>query len=172
MKALTVRQPWATLIVRGIKKVETRSWSYNPTRFVPDDPPTSSVLTLGRYVSALPIRLAIHAAKAYPRDDRDFADYLVRSGVLDTADLPRGAIVGVVEYFGWNWSYPETRAEMVPSDHEQELGDWTDGRILWLMRDPLEFPEPIPSRGALGIWNWRAPDYIGLEAAVATRNGL
>lgn len=26
MKALTIRQPWATLIVKGIKKIENRSW--------------------------------------------------------------------------------------------------------------------------------------------------
>ena len=30
MKALSVRQPWASLIARGIKTIETRTW---PTRY-------------------------------------------------------------------------------------------------------------------------------------------
>lgn len=167
MKALTLTQPWATLVVRGIKTVETRSWSYNPFEFVPDSPPTSSVLTLGTYVYGLPMPLAIHAAKGQDRDAREFADYLVRSGVLDTADLPRGAIVGTVEYFDWTWSFDSSRAELAPSDLELELGDWSDGRILWRFRNPVEFAEPIPRRGQLRIWNWLAPEFVGLERAVA-----
>jgi hypothetical protein len=111
--------------------------------------------------------LAIHAAKGQDRDARDFAEYLVRADVLDTADLPRGAIVGMVTYVRWYWSYPESRAELAPDDLELELGDWSDHRILWEFADPREFDEPIPRRGSLGVWTWRAPEYIGLEAAIA-----
>lgn len=150
MKALTLTQPWATLVVRGIKTVETRSWHFG-------------------YSDNLPMPLAIHAAKGQDRDAREFAEYLVRRGVLETTDLPRGAIVGTVEYFGWCWSYPSTVAELDPSELELELGDWSEGRILWRFRDPVEFAEPIPRRGELGVWNWLAPEYMGLDAAVATQ---
>lgn len=152
MKALTLTQPWATLVVRGIKTVETRSWHFG-------------------YSDNLPMPLAIHSAKGQDRDARDFADYLVRAGVLETADLPRGAIVGTVEYFGWVHSYPETRAELAPSDLELELGDWSDGRILWQFRNAVEFAEPIPRRGSLGVWNWLAPEFLGLTGAIAERVG-
>jgi hypothetical protein len=118
MKALTLTQPWATLVVRGIKRFETRSWSYNPWHQEAADPPVGSP---NRYdtVSGLPMPLAIHAAKG---QDRDL---------------------------------------------ELELGDWSDHRILWEFADPREFDEPIPRRGSLGVWTWRAPEYIGLEAAIA-----
>lgn len=96
MKALTLTQPWATLVVRGIKTVETRSWHFG-------------------YSDNLPMPLAIHAAKGQDRDD------------------------------------------------------WSDGRVLWRFRDPVEFAEPIPRRGALGVWNWLAPEYMGLDAAVAAQ---
>ena len=29
MKAITIRQPWASLIVHGIKDIENRSWQTN-----------------------------------------------------------------------------------------------------------------------------------------------
>ncbi|WP_454846113.1 ASCH domain-containing protein [Pseudomonas farris] len=75
MKALSIRQPWAWLIVNGFKPVENRDW---PTRF------------RGRFL--------IHASKGMTRMDyadvRDFADGL---GVTIPAfdELERGGIVGV-----------------------------------------------------------------------------
>jgi ASCH domain len=50
MKALTVAQPWATLIAIGAKRIETRSW-------------------MTRHRGPL----AIHAARAFPRIARDLA---------------------------------------------------------------------------------------------------
>jgi hypothetical protein len=151
VKALTLTQPWATLVVRGIKRCETRSWHYG-------------------YSDNLPMPLAIHAAKGQDADAREFAEYLVRSGVLDTADLPRGAIVGTVRYVGWDYAYPTLFEELKPSDLELELGDWSDGRVIWRFDHPREFDEPIPRRGELGVWNWLAPDYEGLEAAIAGKS--
>jgi hypothetical protein len=74
MKALTVAQPWATLIAIGAKRIETRSWT---TRHRGP--------------------LAIHAAHAFPRIARDlartspFAEALAagRAPLL----LPRGVVV-------------------------------------------------------------------------------
>jgi hypothetical protein len=148
VKALTVRQPWATLIVRGIKRVETRSWHYS-------------------WADQWPMPLAIHAAKGFSRDEREFAEYLVRSGVLGTVDLPRGAIVGTVQFDGWCWSSPPRIAELAPSALELELGDWSPGRILWQLSEPVEFDTPIPRRGELGIFNWLSPDFVGLDRAIA-----
>lgn len=71
MKALTICQPWASLIAISAKKVETRSWhtSYRGS-------------------------LAIHAAKGYPRDARDFGTY-IRMSVLfgPHYQYPRGVVI-------------------------------------------------------------------------------
>ena len=70
MKAITLWQPWATLVATGLKEYETRSWA------PPED-------LIGR-------RLAIHAAKRTPRqpvedfirnlldDANDMLNWLVR----------------------------------------------------------------------------------------------
>jgi len=50
MKALTLTQPWATLVILGVKRIETRGWA-TPYRG----------------------RIAIHAAKGWHRDDIEFA---------------------------------------------------------------------------------------------------
>ncbi len=49
MKALTLWQPWATLVAMEVKKIETRCWT---TKYRGE--------------------LAIHAAKGFPKDARAF----------------------------------------------------------------------------------------------------
>jgi len=75
--ALSVRQPWAWLIVNGHKDVENRTWC---TRF------RGPVL--------------IHAAKGMTRDEYDNADVAAAMNGVEIppfAALERGGIVGVVE---------------------------------------------------------------------------
>lgn len=66
MKTLSIRQPWASLILLGIKRIENRSW------------PAPSAL-IGQ-------RLAIHAAR---KPDSLHA-------LPDPATLPRGVLLGTV----------------------------------------------------------------------------
>lgn len=152
MKALTLTQPWATLVILGIKHVETRSWA---TRY--EGP------------------LAIHAAKGWTRADIDFAFDLASRNVLPLSrhaepdtDLPRGAVLGTVELLAVaSADAPGYGLVRAVSNHhgrppyyftplEYELGDYSPGRFAWVLGDPVEFPEPIPARGALGLWNWEA----------------
>ena len=80
MVALSIRQPWAWLILNAGKNIENRSWT---TRF------------RGRFI--------VHAAKGMTRDEYEAAcDPLWAKGgpviaVPAFADLERGGIVGSVE---------------------------------------------------------------------------
>ena len=79
MKALSIRQPWAWLILHGGKDIENRDW---PTR--------------------VRGRVLIHAAKGMTRDEYDsaaiFAFGRIGTAKLPTMDaLPRGGIVGSVD---------------------------------------------------------------------------
>jgi hypothetical protein len=85
MKALTLTQPWASLVAIGAKRIETRSWST-------------------KYRGPI----AIHAAKDMPRSARLFAyrdpagQVLNEGGILlggDCKELPRGAIVAVARLY-------------------------------------------------------------------------
>ena len=71
MRALSVRQPWAELIISGRKQYEVRSWK----------PPV-----LGR--------ILIHASA------RMEAESALRAG-LDPQQLATGALLGTVEVTGW-----------------------------------------------------------------------
>ena len=81
MKAISIRQPWAWLIIEGHKPVENRSW---PTRFRGD--------------------IQIHAAKGCTLAEYDEAVAFVRSfnptlaaGIPPLERLERGGIIGLVK---------------------------------------------------------------------------
>jgi len=79
MKALSIRQPWAELIVRGIKDVENRSWSTEHRG-----------------------PLAIHAARTFyfnldDKAEREEWENLRDDYGLDKDKLVYGALVGTVE---------------------------------------------------------------------------
>jgi hypothetical protein len=79
--------------------------------------------------------------------------------------LPRGAIVAVCELYMVistdGLSILKTYAEMLPNgsacvwrltDQERAFGDYTSGRFAWLLANIRALPEPVPAKGALGLW--------------------
>jgi activating signal cointegrator 1 len=137
VKALTLTQPWATLVAIGAKRIETRSW---PTKYRGP--------------------LAIHSAKTLTEDDF----YLIRTrpfftaleSILDLNDernvygLPFGCVVAICELIRcWKIS----KYEAIP-EPEHSFGDYTPGRYAWLLADVKLLPSPIPARGMLGLWDW------------------
>ena len=80
MKALTVTQPWAWLLIHGTKDIENRNW---PTSFRGE--------------------IAIHAAKGMPRgeyaDAKDFVEHIdpgLAACMPEPAELVRGAVIGTM----------------------------------------------------------------------------
>lgn len=125
MKALSLTQPWATLVALKWKRVETRSWQTRHTG-----------------------RIAIHAAKGFPKDCKLFAEEERMLGRVP-ATLPLGAIVAVATLQGCR------RTEDVAHQLgalERRLGDYTPGRYAWFLSDITELAEPVPCRGALSLW--------------------
>lgn len=125
MKGLTLTQPWATEMALGHKAVETRSW---PTRY-----------------RGL---LAIHAAKGFPADARIFAEEERALGRIPER-LPLGAIVAVVAVKN---CLPTTEALRYITPLEKHLGYYDEGRWAWATQLLYTLSEPIPCRGALGLW--------------------
>lgn len=139
MKAITIIQPWATLIALGEKKFETRSW---------------------RTHYRGPI--AIHAGKKV--DEEACWDDSIRN-VLDehgytAGNLPTGAIIATAtlnrclkSVDTWTDGYELENNELIYSP-EYEFGDFTPGRYAWEMTNVQQLPEPIPAKGQQGFWNW------------------
>lgn len=165
MKALTITQPWASLIAIGAKRFETRSWSTNyrgpiaihAAKGLGSVGGASGLLTLCQQE---PFRSTFleHCEElrslyphAKPPTWRDM--------------LPLGAIVAVVELTD------VVRTETLTAlpfwegrnDHERAFGDYTPGRFAWHLENVWKLADPIVCSGALGLW--KAPD--ALEAAAA-----
>jgi activating signal cointegrator 1 len=148
MKALTLTQPWATLVAKGAKKIETRSWNTN-------------------YRGPL----AIHAAKGFPSWAREicYSRYFLPA-LFDDYDgkwqwLPTGKVVAtgnLVHVYRMDEAivFPACRSlgwdgrEWLLDDKERAFGDYAVGRYMWLLENVVALPEPVPAKGALGIWEW------------------
>lgn len=139
MKALTLTQPWATLIALGEKTYETRSWSTD-------------------YRGPL----AIHAAAGFApiggkKGFRELCESHPFSGALfhhnrfeEPDDLPLGSVVATCRLVTVNPTRGEApRASTV---YEDDFGDYTEGRYQWELRDI----RPVSSRiirGHQQLWN-------------------
>lgn len=139
MKAITILQPWASLVMCELKHYETRSWS---TRYEGE--------------------LLIHAGKGVSRDGRWLWERLQErrwlgvGGLPDCKfnDLPRGVILGRVHLVG---CFDTSRVRQAFSDRSIEagLGDYSDGRFAWLLDVRKVFAQPIPAAGMLGLWEFK-----------------
>ena len=128
MKALSLTQPWASLVVTGAKRFETRSWttSYRGP-------------------------LLIHAAKAFPTYARDFCISVIG---LRPTELPFGAIIGRVVLKN---VYRTEEIAPTLTDLERLYGDYGPGRWALELADAETFETPIPYRGALGLFEVTMP---------------
>jgi hypothetical protein len=122
VKALTVRQPWASLIAAGIKPVENRTWPV-PRGFTGP--------------------LMIHAAAAVDKtamDEQHVRDALGEDMLLP--DLPTSAIVAVV-------GKVEPHRDLI-GGHCAPWG--LDDCWHWVLSDVRALTVPVPAKGRLGLW--------------------
>lgn len=131
MKALTLWQPWATLIAIGAKRFETRSWQTSHRG-----------------------PLAIHAAKK--RDWQRFAPPGAARAILDAGEsrVYIGCVLAVVRLIE---CLPTDVLVDEIDEQEREFGDWSPGRWAWRVGVVHRFDPPIPARGAQGLWGWTPP---------------
>lgn len=142
MKAITIWQPWASLLVSGKKKYETRSWA-TPYRG-----------PIAIHAAKRPVRQTIDALVA----DRgagwltlDYFDSLfMRHGELN--QLPIGAIVGTAILTRCNLVTEAFVAKLTPM--ELALGDFTLGRYAWEFHGMIPVDPPVPVKGMQGLWEW------------------
>lgn len=143
MRALTVKEPWASAITHGRKRVENRSWS-----------------TLYRGL------LAIHAGRAIDWQARPTA--WIAAGLAPyhggprkawRSSLPLGAVIAVADLTDCHPRYHICR----PQGPETVCTVWSEwGQCHWVLENVRPLPEPVPCRGMLGLW--RLPGDV--EAAV------
>jgi hypothetical protein len=165
MKAISLLQPWASLVAIGAKKIETRSW---PTSFRG--------------------KLAIHASKGFPKWSRELCPefakllgikdykgswlYYLEYGVgpfgkviatCNLVDCIKILHVDKYHIFTGN-NLANNRSISVVGTEELSFGDYTPGRYAWLLEDVKPLPEPIPAKGHQGLWEWEPPEGVIINA--------
>jgi hypothetical protein len=133
MKALSLWQPWATLVAIGAKRVETRHW------------PAPHWL-IGQ-------RIAIHATKTTRHlaicEQEPFAAY-----VRAPERLPLGAVIATVVLDRCIKITTASAAELERSrPHEHAFGDYTPGRFAWVLHDVQPVAPALPVTGRQGIFD-------------------
>jgi len=169
MKALSIRQPWADLIVQGKKTLELRSWTT-------------------KYRGPL----AIHASQSFN------ADECLAHG-LDPAQVTTGALIGAVELqeiipldaetyharqhehlatkayhaplYGWRITKPRALPQPIPARGRMSLFDVAD-KLFQVDESPL--PEPAPKISTVRVGTPRKdarPFELRVMASQASENG-
>lgn len=140
MKAITIKQPWASLIVAGIKDIENRTW---PTKYR-----GTVLIHAGASFAFKYLVDGLNADQLQVIRESNITTYpkvLIDNVVLD---YPVSAIIGKVDIVGCVIEHPSVWAE---------IGfPWVDKPIYnWVLANPVQFDEPILNvKGKLSFWEW------------------
>lgn len=154
--AISLLQPWASLMVMGHKVLETRSWK-----------PTAEKVEYIKQNTGGTGRLLIHASmgkKGYARE-LCLNNLFFKKFIKDFDALPFGKILGSVDLTGTflrsddfmrnrpSWMVPEKGWNSYKIVQEVAYGDYSPGRWAWLTTNPVEFKNPFDAKGSLNIWD-------------------
>ncbi len=142
--ALSLTQPYATLIAIGDKRLETRRWH----------PQHRGLLAIHAARTFPPIARALCAREPFSAALRAAGMPLdwTRDGTIPTP-LPLGAIVAL----GCLVECVRTADLAHLPDSERAFGDYSAGRWAWRLDAIYPLTEPIHVRGHLGLWPWDCP---------------
>ena len=149
MKALTLLQPWATLVAIGAKKIETRSWRTHYRGPLAIHASMGMPLPCRKWCAEEPFRTILLEA-GLPHWDPLHGVVMPNPPQPDWQALPRGKVLAVV-------TVADCRPTEVLADlttQERSFGNYDPGRFGWMLDDVRAFPEPIPATGARGLWDW------------------
>ena len=146
-KVLTLWEPWATLLVHGIKKIETRP------------KPTTWTIEKGSYL--------IHSAKKWTREQRELIHDDIFRISLSQCDkkiwlhgFNFGHIIGAVDvveciqitYITEKLENFIISLDTIVSRKEYGMGNYNIGRYMWMTENHRILETPIPYKGGQGYY--------------------
>ena len=133
-KVLSVRQPYASLLVNGIKDVENRSrrTNYRGTVLI------HASAKMHDIIEQLPTKIWLLGANPSEQQIMKMAAEVTRNNLF-------GCIVGSVEI-----------VDCIDCNTHTSLSEWAEGGCWWwICRNAKMFEHPIRDvKGKLGIWEW------------------
>ncbi len=142
MKALSIKQPWASLIVSGVKDIENRTWKC-PTKYIGQ-------------------RILIHASRKPDKEPymifNDLQGKVIDPMIIDICESynNNSMIVGSVEIVGCTINHSSIWAEksLGIAPVGGHVRDETKPIIWnWVLANPILFKNPITGiKGKLSLW--------------------
>tara|TARA_R110000868_G_scaffold119513_5_gene317294 strand:- start:26335 stop:26769 length:435 start_codon:yes stop_codon:yes gene_type:complete len=136
MKTLTVKQPWASLIVKGIKDIENRTWK---TKF------------RGRILIHASAKIAGSRLDSLNQEQFDVLVDKNNGGNYDCS-----SIIGSVEIVDCVINHESIWAEKSPEFTTNRANQEGFKPIYnWVLANPIKFEQPIENvKGKLSLWEY------------------
>lgn len=159
MKALTLWQPWASLIMIGAKPYEFRKWDFTEPRR------PGVVKTTPTFAKLVGQRIVIHAG-ARPPKKAELEDIIARIDDGESALIAEAAKPFIERVIDGEIKLPLAHAlgTAVIGQPQKSFdlfkhivadSDRLDHQMYaWPVSDVQPFPSPVPAFGAQGFWNW------------------
>lgn len=160
MKALTLHQPFASLIVEGFKQYEFRGWL----------PPEAVfgqrvvVHAAAKKVDMAQLRGIFFDMVEGPPDSSmwcleggDSLESRLKHWIDHPEDLPLAAGLGTILISGYRTG--DVVARIYGADGE--LLEGYDTNYAWCLAQPDRWVDPFPARGFQKLWNWTGPESVG-----------
>lgn len=177
-RALTIRQPWASLIALGVKTIETRSWrtDYRGPLVIRAGAKEPERGRVGRFTVDCfttghdfylkgddGLTLSLHLGAVVAVVDLVDVVPIIDDWPLDTVAYVRREqrTTGVTEW----WLYNDETGRCADVTGQEPYGDFAPGHYAWIL-DRIRPVTPVPAKGRQGLWR---PD-AGLMQEV--RDGL
>ena len=124
MKALTIKEPWATLIIEEYKKYEFRSWKTNYRG-----------------------KILIHAGKSLERDQvKKFKEY--------NLEYSCGEIIGEADLVDCIKVTEDFDKELKNKNSLVYGNSGHVETYAWKLENIKKYDKKIPAKGQLGLWNY------------------
>lgn len=124
MKALTIKEPWATLIIEGYKAYEFRSWKTNYRG-----------------------KILIHAGMTLEKENAEkFKNYEL--------NYSKGAIIGEAELTDCIFVTKEINEELKKINPLVYGKSGHVEKFAWKLENVKKYEKPVLTKGQLGLWNY------------------
>ena len=132
MKVLSLKEPWASLILKKIKIIETRSWKTN-------------------YRGELYIHASLTPMDKKTRENLEIQELIKKNSI----NFNRGFIIGKCILKDCIYMTEEYIQQIKSENYENYIcGNYQVGRYAWIIENAEFIDNPIPAKGWLGIWNY------------------
>ena len=129
MKVLSIQEPYATLLMKKIKHIETRSWKTN-------------------YRGEIYIHVSGKTLEKQAKQNKEIQNLIRNISMNYGYIICKGNLVDCI------YMDKEYIEKIKKDKKEYLLGDYQEGRYAWIIKDIKEI-KPIKAKGQLGIWNYK-----------------